>query len=284
MTFPQETRAPFAATTNHSDKRSAGRTDAAETPLEVRTTGHELEPGLQDWVYERISRQLGKYAPHIERIQVRFGDENGAKGGGADKACMVHLVLSKLPPVIVEVRGETDREAFDLAAGRAERATRRNVERHGFSSKPARHKGHGAAHAATNHQNGHGETGGVEASEDADTQADSSESLMGRHVGHGPEQLLALAERPEKERRDLQVDTAAVGTSATDRKVGYGHTGKRNTKLNTEGMSYRLEDSTTGKPSRKSTRGGTGGKPDSGLTQRTRSAVTSPKARATRAH
>ena len=103
MTLHQETRMPFAANTTKVDKRSAGRTDAAETPLELRSTGHDIDPGLRDWVYERISRQLGKYATHIERIQVRFGDENGPKGG-VDKVCMVHLVLSKLPPIVVEVR------------------------------------------------------------------------------------------------------------------------------------------------------------------------------------
>jgi hypothetical protein len=116
-----------------------------------------------------------------------------------------------------------------------------------------------------------------------DGQRDSRESLFGRHVGHGAEQLLALAERPEKARRDLQVDTSAVGTGANDRKAGYGHTGARNTKLNTEGMSYRLEDSTNGRPSRKSTRGGAQHvKPDANLTRRTRAAVNSPKARASR--
>jgi hypothetical protein len=109
--------------------------------------------------------------------------------------------------------------------------------------------------------------------------------MFGRHVGHGTEQLLALAERPEKVRRDVQVDTSAVGTSAADRKAGYGHTGARNTKLNVEGMSYRLEDSTNGRPSRKSTRGGAQHvKPDANLTRRTRAAISSPKARATRSH
>lgn len=275
MTLHQETRLPFAANTTKVDKRSAGRTDAAATPLEIRTTAHDIDPSLRSWVYERISRQLGKYATHIERIQVRFGDENGVKGG-VDKACMVHLFLSKLPPVVVEVRAESDREAFDLAAGRAERATRHSVQKHGYSSRPS-HK----------HSNGHAPAGDAqpsqgESEETTDGQGDSSESLFGRHVGHGTEQLLALAERPEKERRDLQVDTSEVGTSATDRKVGYGHTGARNTKLNTEGMSYRLEDSTNGTPSRKSTRGGAHVKSDANLTRRTRNAVSSPKARAQR--
>jgi len=276
VTFHQETRTPFAANTNKVDKRDAGRTDASETPLELRTFGCDIDPALRDWVYERISRHLGKYATHIERIQVRFGDENGPKGG-VDKVCMVHLLLHKLPPVIIEMRGETEREAFDLAAGRAERATRHNVQRHGFSSKPSKHK------PAENSQTA-APTNGAANDEAGDDQRDSSESLFGRHVGHGTEQLLALAERPEKERRDLQVDTATSGSSASDRKVGYGHTGKRNTKLNTEGMSYRLEDSTTDRPSRKSTRGGTQHvKPDANLTRRTRNAVASPQAKATRA-
>lgn len=268
---------PFAANTTKVDKRSAGRTDAAATPLELRSHGLSIDDSLRSWVYERISRQLGKYATHIERIQVSFGDENGSLKGGVDKVCTVHLVLSKLPPIVVEVRAESEREAFDLAAGRAERATRHSVQKHGYSSRPA-HK-HGNGHAAGgDHQPGEG------ASDEAtDGQRDSSESLFGRHVGHGTEQLLALAERPEKERRDLQVDTSEVGTSATDRKVGYGHTGARNTKLNTEGMAYRLEDSTNGRPSRKSTRGGAQhGKPDANLTNRTRAAISSPKARAQR--
>ncbi|MDB4973891.1 MAG: hypothetical protein JWN48_2232, partial [Myxococcaceae bacterium] len=111
------------------------------------------------------------------------------------------------------------------------------------------------------------------------------EPLFGRHVGHGPEQLAALAERPEKLRRDLPVDTSEAGVTASARKVGYGHTGKRNTKLNTEGMAYKLEDSTTDRPSRKSTRGGTNHvKADANLTLRTRDAMHSPKAKAQRSH
>ena len=109
------------------------------------------------------------------------------------------------------------------------------------------------------------------------------ESLFGRHVGHGREQLMLLAERPEKVRRDLPVDTTAAGTSASDRKVGYGHTGKRNTKLNTAGMTYRLEDSTIDRPTRKSSRGGNHIKADNPLSRRTQAAVLSPKSQAARA-
>lgn len=259
MTTQEDTRAPFAAHTTKSDKRLAGRTDAMATQLEIRALGNDVEPELRAWVYERIGRQLGKFAPQIERVDVRFGDENGPKGGGA--CCLVHVILSKLPPVVVEIRGDTEREAFDLAAARAERATRRNMEKHGFSTKHHKRKEH------VQPQPGDGlsaESDGLsEGAEELLTKREESllglgnEPLLGRREGHRQEQVEALAERPEKERRDLGVDTSEPGVSADDRKVGADHTAVRNTKLNTDGMPYRLEDSTTGKPSRKSTRGGT---------------------------
>lgn len=272
MTQHEEMRAPFAAHTANVDKRLAGRTGPLATQLELRAGDEPIDAQLSGWVYERLGRQLGKFAPQIERVQVRFGDENGPRGAG--KCCLIHVILSKLPPVVVEMRGETDREAFDLAAARAERSTRRNLERHGFSTK---HKGKARTKVTDGMDMGgghdHDATDGMEMSG-----GESEESLFGRHVGHGPDQLMLLAERPEKVRRDLPVDTADQGMSADDRKPGYGHTGKRNTKLNTAGMTHALEDSTTGRPSRKSTRAGTNRiKPDNPLTRRTKAAVQSPK-------
>jgi len=220
-----ETKAPFAEHTGKLDKRRAGRTDALSTQLEIRSGGMDIEPRLYAWIYERIGRQLGKYAPQIERVQVRFGDENGPKGG-LDKCCLVHVILSKLPPVVVEIRGETEQQAFDLAAARAERAVRRNMEKHGFS---------------THH-----------------------------HVQKQHSQDRAMA-MPELEDMALADDRA-------------DHTGMRNLKSNTSGMVYSLEDSRTGKPSRKSTRGGTNRiKHGNPLTLRTKAAVQGPKEAAVRA-
>lgn len=276
MTIHDDTdRAQFAAHTIKADKRTAGRTDAAETQLELRAQSGEIDDSLREWVYDRLGRQLGKYAPQIERIQVRFGDLNGPRGG-TDKCCMVHIVLSKLPPVVVEMRGDTEREAFDLAAGRAERATRRNLQRHGYSTR----------HETTKQKHdGMMMSDPDEGAENADDGAGESEdSIMGARSGHGDDQLMIAQQRSEKVRRDLPVDTSEPGVAADDRKAGYGHTAKRNTKLNTAGMKHALEDSTTDRPSRKSTRRGANRiKPDNPLTQRTKSAVTSPQSQASRA-
>src|SRR5882672_6397775 len=89
--------------------------------LHIRKLEGQIEAPLHAWVIERSSRQLGKFASQVERIEVRFGDENGPKGG-VDRKCLVHVVLSSLPSIAIEMRGATEREAFDLAMGRAGRA------------------------------------------------------------------------------------------------------------------------------------------------------------------
>ena len=91
--------------------------------------------------------------------------------------------------------------------------------------------------------------------------------------------------RPPRPRRDLVVDTAAPGVSATDRKAGAGDTGRRNVS-NRAGKKggAKLESSASGKPSRKSTRKSAGRvKRTSNLERKATRKVTAPKARATRA-
>jgi putative sigma-54 modulation protein len=252
-------RAPFAEQTVPTDKRHAGRTEVFETPLEIRNLDGAVDESLHAWVHERLGRQLGKYAPRIERIDVRFGDENGPKGG-IDRCCMVHVVLSTLAPVVVEMRAGEDREAFDLAAGRAERALKRTMQKHGFNTK---HKGrqrgtHGAADIETV----------MTAMEEAGLVDD-----LPSQDGH------TEAATPSD-----GIDTSLPGVSADMRKAGAGHTAKRNAKEHTDGMPYALEDSTQARPSRKSTRGGKNRiKHGQQLALRTKGAIHSPQQRAARA-
>jgi hypothetical protein len=108
-------------------------------------------------------------------------------------------------------------------------------------------------------------------------------SLVGRRVGRSRANVERAASRPEKQRRDVFVDTAAPGVSETDRKAGGGSSAARNTKLRRRRMGYALEDSAA-KPSRKSTRKSANrAKSGSKLARRQRRKVRSPKARATRA-
>ncbi|HEY6880839.1 MAG TPA: HPF/RaiA family ribosome-associated protein [Polyangiales bacterium] len=258
----EEVRAPFAEQTSKVDKRRAGRTDAGATPVEIRGADRDaVDAVLQAWIHRRLGRQLGKFALMIERVQVRFEDDNGNKGG-VDKSCLIHVMLSKLPVVVVQAHGVTAREAFDVAAARVERATRRDMDRHGV------HTHRGRRHVAD----------GMGAPVDSTPlQAPEEQTTV---VGRlRPSDLHALVARERAVRR-----TDLPGVSADDLKVGARHTAVRNAKQNTAGMVYQLEDSTTGKPSRKSTRGGTNRtKPGNPLTQRTQAAVRAPKRNAARA-
>jgi ribosome-associated translation inhibitor RaiA len=267
--------ARFAKKVPKHAKTQSGRTATEATPLHVRATGVELDAATRSHVDARTSRQLGKFASHIERVSVRFEDVNGPRGG-KDTVCRIKVVLSGLPSVITEERGKTPRAAFDLVALATARAVRKAVGRvgHDLASREAR----GLVKKAPVRK---ARAVVTSASQPARIAAGS---LIGRRVGRGRKNLLRAAERPEKKRRDALVDTSLPGVSASDRKVGATATATRNTKLNRAGMTATLEDSATGKPSRKSTRRSQNrAKAGSKLERRAKRRLQSPQARARRA-
>lgn len=93
----------------------------------------------------------------------------------------------------------------------------------------------------------------------------------------------AKASKPAKPKL-AATDTALPGVSATDKKKGQGHTEPRNASTHADKKAtFKLEDSATGRPSRKSTRGSSNrAKADSNLKQRQTRATTSAKTRARR--
>jgi hypothetical protein len=109
-------------------------------------------------------------------------------------------------------------------------------------------------------------------------------SFIGRRVGRSSKDVGDVLKRPEKLHGKHPVDTAKKGVAASDRKAGGGSTARRNSRLDDAGARYTLEDSATGKPSRKSTRRSANAqKPDNQLQQRATRKVASPEDRARRA-
>lgn len=90
---------------------------------------------------------------------------------------------------------------------------------------------------------------------------------------------------PARPRRDDPVDTSKPGVSATARKAGAGATKTRNaSKRSAKKGGAKLEDSKSGKPSRKSTRKSVKrAKRTSNLKRKAVRRVSSPKARKARA-
>jgi len=93
------------------------------------------------------------------------------------------------------------------------------------------------------------------------------------------------AKKPKPPRRDVPVDTAQPGTSASDRRAGGDSTARRNRSARAAKKSeVVLEDSKGARPSRKSTRRSkNAGKFPSNLERRQIRAVSAPKQRAARA-
>jgi hypothetical protein len=121
-------RAAFATVVPRPQRRVAGRTWAPETPLAVRTSGLSLDAALREQIRRRLGLRLGKLAPHIERLTVRFEDVNGPRGG-RDTACTIKVVVAGLPSIVVTELAEDAVQAFHRADDRVERAVRRAVGR-----------------------------------------------------------------------------------------------------------------------------------------------------------
>ena len=108
--------------------------------------------------------------------------------------------------------------------------------------------------------------------------ADEGSELIGRRVGRATGNLKAVQAKPSRVRKTSTKRGAAHGNRPT---VGK-HTAPRNAKLNTSGMTATLEDSGTGKPSRKSTRKSANRHKENQLTRRMQRKLVSPESRAAR--
>lgn len=255
------TRAPFRSKIEKRAKRSTGRGGVSATPLHVRTSGTAIDEDLAAHARTKLGRKLGKFAPSIERVSVRFDDVNGPRGG-VDTVSRIKVVLSALPSVVVEGRGVDARHAFDLASHGVERAVQRSLGRAGITPGRLRKQASARAGRARGLVNPPPPEG----------------SLIGRRVGRSAAQLA----RTQAWVSD--VDTSQPGVSASHRKAGGGSTAARNVKLSTSRASATLEDSATGRPSRKSTRASANrAKSGSKQGRRAKARTHSPKRRAARA-
>ncbi len=194
--------------------------------LELR--GDQTSATAKRQIAARIDRAFGHWAPLITRVVVRQEDVNASRGG-VDRRCAIDVHPAGRSPVHYEVKGETREVALGKALDGMERALRRLFERRAMRA-------------------------GRTAAPDAPRPPLSKgTSLVGRREGRSKLRREMARVRPEKQVRDLFVDTAQAGVSATDRKSGSGHTARRNARKDRDSMTTLLEDSLT-TPSRKSTR------------------------------
>jgi hypothetical protein len=118
---------------------SSGSTEAA--PVNIRVSRRlRLDDDARGHVLKRMSQQLERLGPGLQRASVRFEDVNGPRGG-VDTVCRLKLVLAGLPSVLNEARGTEPREAFDRAVPPAMRAARSALRARQTRARRSRRRG-----------------------------------------------------------------------------------------------------------------------------------------------
>lgn len=85
------------------------------------SSNRELSEELREYVQHRLGLALDRFDRRVDRVQVRFEDVNGPRGG-EDKICRIHVAGRGSWRLQVEGRGTTFYRAIDAAAGRARRS------------------------------------------------------------------------------------------------------------------------------------------------------------------
>lgn len=124
---PRAERLPFPAALPRATKQVRGR--ASELPpAHVRVIGALLSEEDRSEIKKKLGMRLGKFAPSIERVSVRLSDVNGPRGG-VDHKCLIKVVLSGLPSVVVERVDSALQRAINSAIDATAMAVRRSVQR-----------------------------------------------------------------------------------------------------------------------------------------------------------
>lgn len=94
----------------------------------VRTQRIRVTDGMRDHVERRLAFALDRFSDRVARVDVRFADANGPRGG-VDKRCTLALHLRAGGAVRVEEVAEDLYVAMDRAVHRAGRSLGRTVGR-----------------------------------------------------------------------------------------------------------------------------------------------------------
>jgi hypothetical protein len=96
--------------------------------LDVKLRDLGLEDGQAETIERRVRFALGRFANRISRAEVILADVNGPRGG-RDKHCTVRVMLTALPPVVVQVSDVEPMAAVSRAVERAARHVGDGLER-----------------------------------------------------------------------------------------------------------------------------------------------------------
>ncbi len=121
-------RSEFPAARLQPRSQPVGSTTTVQTPLWIRTFGLSGIPDARSYIRRHAGFKLGKFAFHIEALQVRLKNESGPKGAPLS-VCTVTVKLGQAGVVVVEQASSSPMAAFDLAIDSAERSVRRTLQK-----------------------------------------------------------------------------------------------------------------------------------------------------------
>jgi ribosomal subunit interface protein len=96
--------------------------------IQIRGIGIQGTEAIAAHVERRLAFALSRFSAHLDRIQVRFSDLNGPKGG-PDKVCQLDFQVRGAGTATVEARDADLYAAVDLAAAKAGRRVARLLDR-----------------------------------------------------------------------------------------------------------------------------------------------------------
>ncbi|HUU35448.1 MAG TPA: HPF/RaiA family ribosome-associated protein [Vicinamibacterales bacterium] len=89
------------------------------TNTDKRVHGDERLAAIVETV---VTAALERFTAQITRVEVHLSDENGSKGGGNDKRCVMEARVEGRPPTAVSHKAATVEEAMHGAADKLARS------------------------------------------------------------------------------------------------------------------------------------------------------------------
>lgn len=94
----------------------------------IRGRGIEIDRRLRAHLERRLEFALGRFAPRLDRVEVRLSDVNGPRGG-LDTRCAIRLVWRGGETALVEALQAGPFSAADEAVDRAREHVARRLDR-----------------------------------------------------------------------------------------------------------------------------------------------------------
>ncbi|MHC5002683.1 MAG: HPF/RaiA family ribosome-associated protein [Planctomycetota bacterium] len=98
--------------------------------IQVHSADAQVGDPVINCVYEHVGAALDVFDEQITRVEVHLHDDDGPKSSGTGKRCVIEVRLAGHQPLGVEHQSNDIYESIRAAAGKAERAVRRRIERH----------------------------------------------------------------------------------------------------------------------------------------------------------